>query len=171
MSGAVDFKHLLRLGIESKRLKCLVAVDQVSDPQNLGSLFRAVCAAGAEGIIIPKSGTSPVNETVKKVSVGTADLVPYSMVTNLSRALAEAKKAGYWVVGTTSNKSAKSLYQTEIPPPALLIAGGEGFGMRRLTEEACDILVHIPMLGEAESLNVSQAMAVVLFELVRRSQS
>jgi 23S rRNA (guanosine2251-2'-O)-methyltransferase len=108
-----------------------------------------------------------MNATAAKVASGAADTVPYITVTNLARALRELKDAGVWVVGT-AGEATKSLYDTELDGPVALVMGAEGEGMRRLTRETCDVVMQIPMAGTVESLNVSVASGVCLFEAVRQ---
>jgi 23S rRNA (guanosine2251-2'-O)-methyltransferase len=108
-----------------------------------------------------------LNATAAKVASGAADTVPYITVTNLARALRELKDAGVWVVGT-AGEATKSLYDTELDGPVALVMGAEGEGMRRLTRDTCDVVMQIPMAGTVESLNVSVASGVCLFEAVRQ---
>ncbi|WP_233863545.1 23S rRNA (guanosine(2251)-2'-O)-methyltransferase RlmB [Paraburkholderia adhaesiva] len=145
----------------------LLVLDGVTDPHNLGACLRVADAAGAHAVIAPRDRAVGLNATAAKVASGAADTVPYITVTNLARALRELKEAGVWVVGTSDDASA-SVYQTKLDGPVAVVMGAEGEGMRRLTRETCDEVMHIPMAGTVESLNVSVASGVCLFEAVRQ---
>ncbi|RQH07500.1 23S rRNA (guanosine(2251)-2'-O)-methyltransferase RlmB [Paraburkholderia dinghuensis] len=145
----------------------LLVLDGVTDPHNLGACLRVADAAGAHAVIAPRDRAVGLNATAAKVASGAADTVPYITVTNLARALRELKEAGVWVVGTSDDASA-SVYQTKLDGPVAIVMGAEGEGMRRLTRETCDEVMHIPMAGTVESLNVSVASGVCLFEAVRQ---
>jgi 23S rRNA (guanosine2251-2'-O)-methyltransferase len=145
----------------------LLVLDGVTDPHNLGACLRVADAAGAHAVIAPRDRAVGLNATAAKVASGAADTVPYITVTNLARALRELKDAGVWVVGTAGDAGA-SLYQTKLDGPVALVMGAEGEGMRRLTRETCDEVMQIPMAGTVESLNVSVASGVCLFEAVRQ---
>jgi 23S rRNA (guanosine2251-2'-O)-methyltransferase len=124
-------------------------------------------AAGAHAIIAPRDRSAGLNATAAKVASGAADTVPYITVTNLARALRELKEAGVWVIGTAGDAQA-SLYDTKLDGPVAIVMGAEGEGMRRLTRDTCDEVMQIPMAGTVESLNVSVASGVCLFEAVRQ---
>jgi 23S rRNA (guanosine2251-2'-O)-methyltransferase len=145
----------------------VLVLDGVTDPHNLGACLRVANAAGAHAVIAPKDRAAGINPTVSKVASGAAEATPYVMVTNLARTLADIKERNIWVVGT-DERAEKTLYDTDLPESIAWVLGAEGEGMRRLTRESCDLLVRIPMLGEVESLNVSVAAGVCLFESVRR---
>jgi 23S rRNA (guanosine2251-2'-O)-methyltransferase len=145
----------------------LLVLDGVTDPHNLGACLRVANAAGANAVIAPKDRAAGITPTVSKVASGAAEATPYVMVTNLARTLAEIKERNIWVLGT-DERAEKTLYETELPDSIAWVLGAEGEGMRRLTRESCDLLVRIPMLGEVESLNVSVAAGIVLFETARR---
>lgn len=145
----------------------LLVLDGITDPHNLGACLRVADAAGAHAVIAPRDRAVGLNATAAKVASGAADTVPYITVTNLARALRELKDAGVWVVGT-AGEATKSLYETELDGPVALVMGAEGEGMRRLTRDTCDVVMQIPMAGTVESLNVSVASGVCLFEAVRQ---
>lgn len=145
----------------------LLVLDGVTDPHNLGACLRVADGAGAHAVIAPKDHAVGINATVAKVASGAADHVPYLMVTNLARALGELKAAGVKLVGT-SDAAERSLYQADLSGPLALVLGAEGKGMRQLTAKTCDELVAIPMRGAVESLNVSVAAGVCLFEARRQ---
>ncbi|WP_233881701.1 23S rRNA (guanosine(2251)-2'-O)-methyltransferase RlmB [Paraburkholderia flagellata] len=152
-------------GIQGSPL--LLVLDGVTDPHNLGACLRVADAAGAHAVIAPRDRAVGLNATAAKVASGAADTVPYITVTNLARALRELKDADVWVVGTAGDAGA-SLYETKLDGPVALVLGAEGEGMRRLTRETCDVVMQIPMAGTVESLNVSVASGVCLFEAVRQ---
>lgn len=145
----------------------LLVLDGVTDPHNLGAALRVADAAGAHAVIAPKDRAAGVNATVSKVASGAAESIPYYMVTNLARTLNELKERSIWIVGA-DERAEKTLYQADLPEAIAWVLGAEGEGMRRLTRETCDELVHIPMHGSVASLNVSVASGVCLFESVRR---
>lgn len=148
----------------------LLVLDGVTDPHNLGACLRVANAAGAHAVIAPRDRAAGITPTVSKVASGAAESTPYIMVTNLARTLDELKERNVWVVGTTAD-AAQELYAAELPEAIAWVLGAEGAGMRRLTRERCDLLVRIPMLGGVESLNVSVASGLVLFESVRRRRT
>src|SRR5436190_17884519 len=145
----------------------LLVLDGVTDPHNLGACLRIANAAGAHAVIAPKDRAAGITPAVSKVASGAAEATPYIMVTNLARTLAELKERNIWIVGA-DERADKTLYETGIPEAVAWVLGAEGEGMRRLTRESCDVLVRIPMRGEVESLNVSVAAGVVLFESARQ---
>ena len=153
--------------LEGKKNPFFLVLDGVQDPHNLGAILRSADAAGVDAVIVPKDRAVSVTETVRRISVGAADHVPFVQVVNLARALDRLKEAGVWLVGT-SDHGDRSLYETELTGPLAIVMGAEAEGMRRLTEERCDFLVRIPMLGHVECLNVSVATGVCLFEAVRQ---
>ena len=145
----------------------LLVLDGVTDPHNLGACLRVANAAGAHAVLAPKDHAVGITPAVSKVASGAAEATPYLMVTNLARTLGEIKERKIWVVGADANAK-QDLYSADIPDAIAWVLGAEGQGMRRLTRETCDLLVRIPMGGQVESLNVSVAAGVCLFESVRR---
>ncbi len=145
----------------------LLVLDGVTDPHNLGACLRVADGAGAHAVIAPKDHAVGVNATVAKVASGAAETVPYFMVTNLARTLGELKERSIWCIGT-SDDAPKTVYQTDLKGPVALVLGAEGQGMRQLTRKTCDELVGIPMRGAVESLNVSVASGVCLYEALRQ---
>ena len=145
----------------------LLVLDGVTDPHNLGACLRVADGAGAHAVIAPKDHAAGINATVAKVASGAAETVPYFMVTNLARTLNELKERNIWVSGT-SGDAEKNIFQVDLKGPVALVLGAEGDGMRQLTRKTCDELVSIPMQGAVESLNVSVASGVCLFEAVRQ---
>jgi 23S rRNA (guanosine2251-2'-O)-methyltransferase len=145
----------------------LLVLDGITDPHNLGACLRVADGAGAHAVIAPKDHAVGVNATVAKVASGAAETMPYFMVTNLARTLNELKERNIWVIGT-SDDAPKTLYQVDLKGPTALVLGAEGAGMRQLTRKTCDELVSLPMRGAVESLNVSVASGVCLYEALRQ---
>ena len=145
----------------------LLVLDGITDPHNLGACLRVADGAGANAVIAPKDHAVGVNATVAKVASGAADTVPYFMVTNLARTLNELKERDIQVIGT-SDDAQQSLYDLDLTGPVAIVLGAEGSGMRQLTAKTCDVLVRLPMAGAVESLNVSVASGVCLYEAVRQ---
>ena len=145
----------------------LLVLDGVTDPHNLGACLRVADGAGAHAVIAPKDHAVGINATVAKVASGAAETMPYFMVTNLARTLNELKERNIWIIGT-SGDAPKTLYEVDLKGPVALVLGAEGPGMRQLTRKTCDELVGIPMKGAVESLNVSVASGVCLYEALRQ---
>jgi len=145
----------------------LLVLDGVQDPHNLGACLRSADAAGVAAVLVPRDRAAGLTPVVRKVAAGAADTVPVVTVVNLARTLRALKERGIWLVGT-DDAADKTLYEADLTGPVALVMGSEGEGMRRLTRECCDQLVSIPMAGAVESLNVSVAAGVVLFEAVRQ---
>ncbi|MEQ5836855.1 23S rRNA (guanosine(2251)-2'-O)-methyltransferase RlmB [Marinobacter sp. NFXS9] len=148
----------------------LLILDGVTDPHNLGACLRSADAAGVQAVVVPKDKSASLNPTVRKVACGAAESVPLVRVTNLARFMRAIQDAGVWIVGTAGEADA-TLYQADFKGPVALVMGAEGKGMRRLTREHCDALINIPMSGTVESLNVSVATGVCLYEAVRQRSS
>jgi 23S rRNA (guanosine2251-2'-O)-methyltransferase len=145
----------------------LLILDGVTDPHNLGACLRTADAAGVHAVVIPKDRSATVDGVVRKVAAGAAEFVPVVSVTNLARTLDLLKERGIWVVGTDGD-APQPVYSTDLKRPLALVLGAEGSGMRRLTRERCDFLVRIPMAGHVQSLNVSVAAGIALFEALRQ---
>lgn len=145
----------------------LLVLDGVTDPRNLGACLRVADAAGAHAVIAPKDRAVGLTDVAAKTASGAAETTPYIMVTNLARTLRELKERDIQIIGT-AGEAEQGLYEAEWPAATAWVLGAEGEGMRRLTRENCDQLVHIPMSGSVESLNVSVAAGVCLFEARRR---
>jgi 23S rRNA (guanosine2251-2'-O)-methyltransferase len=145
----------------------LLILDGVTDPHNLGACLRTADAAGAHAVLIPKDRSAGVDGVVRKVAAGAAEFMPVASVTNLARTLDMLKERGIWVVGT-DGEALPTLYASDLKRPLALVLGAEGSGMRRLTRERCDFLVRIPMAGQVQSLNVSVAAGIALFEARRQ---
>ncbi len=145
----------------------LLILDEINDPHNLGACLRSADAAGVHAVIVPKDRSVSLTETVRRVACGAAEKVPFVQATNLARVMDKLREAGIWIVGT-ADEARDSLYKTSLAGPLALVMGSEGKGLRRLTREKCDFLVKIPMFGSVESLNVSVAAGICLFEALRQ---
>lgn len=145
----------------------VLVLDCVQDPHNLGAILRTADGAGIDVVIVPKDKAVALTETVRRISVGAAETIPFARVTNLARMLDRLKEAGVWLVGT-SDRGDRSIYEMDLKGPIGLVMGAEEKGMRRLTEEHCDFLVSLPMAGKVECLNVSVAAGVCMYEAVRQ---
>ena len=155
---------------ERARPPFLLVLDGVTDPHNLGACLRSADAAGIDAIVVPKDKSAALTPAARKVASGAAETVPLVRVTNLARFLRSLNQAGLWVVGT-AGETEQTLYHADLRGPLALVMGAEGKGMRRLTREHCDALVRLPMAGTVESLNVSVACGIVLFEALRQRSS
>ena len=145
----------------------LLVLDGVTDPHNLGACLRVANAAGANAVVAPKDRAAGITPVVSKVASGAAESTPYVMVTNLARTLAGLKERNVWIVGA-EERAEQTVYDADLPEAVAWVLGAEGEGMRRLTREACDLRVRIPLQGVVDSLNVSVAAGICLFESVRR---
>ncbi|MBU0593409.1 MAG: 23S rRNA (guanosine(2251)-2'-O)-methyltransferase RlmB [Pseudomonadota bacterium] len=168
VSALVALPHTLDGVLENLSESALLLVlDGVQDPHNLGACLRVADAMGAHAVIAPKDRAVGLNPTVRKVASGAAETVPFITVTNLARTLRELQELGIWVVGT-AGEAEKDLFGMKLDGPVAMVLGAEGEGLRRLTRENCDELVRIPMFGSVESLNVSVAAGICLFESRRQ---
>jgi 23S rRNA (guanosine2251-2'-O)-methyltransferase len=145
----------------------LLVLDGITDPHNLGACLRVADGAGAHAVVAPKDHAVGINATVSKVASGAAETVPYFMVTNLARTLNELKERNIRIVGT-SDAATTSIFDADLSGPLALVLGAEGSGMRQLTAKTCDLLVRLPMKGAVESLNVSVASGICLYEALRQ---
>ena len=145
----------------------LLVLDGVQDPHNLGACLRSADAAGVTAVIAPRDRAAGLTAVARKVAAGAAETVPFVPVVNLARALRDLKERGVWLVGT-DDTAEKTLFEADLKGPVALVMGSEGEGLRRLTRECCDQLVSIPMAGAVESLNVSVASGVCLYEALRQ---
>ncbi len=163
--GEADLERLLDAVQEGPAL--VLVLDGVQDPHNLGACLRTADAAGAHAVVAPRDRAVGLTPAVLKVASGAAESVPFVQVTNLARTLRALKDRGLKVVGA-AGEAEQSVFAADLSGPLALVMGGEGGGLRRLTREQCDALVRIPMAGAVESLNVSVAAAVCLYEVVRQ---
>lgn len=166
-NSAYDLKSIIELSLKGNQL--ILVLDSVTDPHNLGACLRSADAFGVDALIIPKDRSAAITPVVHKVSSGASQNIPVAMVSNLARSLQDLKQQGFWIYGL-AGEAESSLFETEFTQPTVLVLGAEGTGLRRLTKEHCDFLVNIPMFGTVESLNVSVATGISLFE-IRRQRS
>jgi 23S rRNA (guanosine2251-2'-O)-methyltransferase len=145
----------------------VLVLDGVQDPHNLGACLRTADACGALAVVIPKDRAVQMNATVRKVAAGAAETTPLAVVTNLARTLRLLKDAGLWIVGADA-EAPKLAHETDLTGPVALVMGAEGSGLRQLTRDTCDYLVRLPQQGSVESLNVSVASGMLLYEAVRQ---
>jgi len=164
-----DIEDILKIAEERNEPPFILLLENIQDPRNLGALIRTADCMGVHGIILPKDRTANINQDTVKASAGAIEHLPIAKITNVSQTIDELKSKGLWIVGTSS-KADKVLTEFDFNIPLVLIFGQEGQGMRRLTEEKCDFLVKIPLFGKVESLNVSVACGMFLYE-IRRQKS
>lgn len=162
---ALSLQDLIERSLTTHRL--ILALDGVTDPHNLGACIRSAEALGADGVIIPKDRSAQVNATVHKTSSGASQILPVLAETNLAQSLAQLKEAGFWLTGL-EGEAETSICDIDFTYPTVIVLGSEGSGLRRMTKEHCDYLAKIPMLGQTESLNVSVACGITLFEVMRQ---
>jgi len=153
--------------LASAPVPLLLALDGVQDPHNLGACLRTADACGALAVIVPRDRAAQLNPTVRKVAAGAAESTPVVAVTNLVRTLRLLKDAGLWIVGADAAAD-KSAAEVDLTGPVVLALGAEGSGLRRLTQQNCDFMVRLPQRGTVESLNVSVAAGMLLYEVVRQ---
>jgi 23S rRNA (guanosine2251-2'-O)-methyltransferase len=157
----------LLAALESARDPLVLVLDGVQDPHNLGACLRTADACGALAVVVPKDRAAQLNATARKVAVGAAETTPVVAVTNLARALKLLKEAGLWVVGADAD-GPKLAHEADLRGGTVLVLGAEGSGLRQLTRQNCDSIVRLPQLGAVESLNVSVAAGMLLYEAVRQ---
>lgn len=161
-----SLEELIDATLESD-VKIILILDSIQDPHNVGAIIRTAECAGVKSIITTIHNSAPINETVTKTSVGAIEHLKISQAGNLINVINVLKKEGFWIAGT-SLKSSKNIFETKFTFPLALVVGNEEKGLRRLTEENCDILVKIPLKGKIQSLNVSVAAGIALFEITKQ---
>lgn len=148
----------------------LLILDSIQDTHNVGAILRTAECSGVDGVIVTKHNSAPINETVVKTSAGASELVKICQVNNLANTIDELKREGFWIVGSYLGNS-KPYTEIDYKIPVALVVGNEEKGIRKLTADKCDFLVHIPMKGKIQSLNVSVATGILLFEILRQRSS
>lgn len=156
--------------LQAAELPLILVLDGVQDPHNLGACLRTADACGALAVVVPKDRAAHVNSTVRKVAAGAAETTPVVAVTNLARCLRLLKEAGLWIVGA-AGEAGQLAREADLNGPIAVVMGAEGSGLRQLTRENCDFLVRLPQLGAVESLNVSVATGMMLYEVLRQRES
>ena len=147
----------------------LLLLDELEDPHNLGALLRTADAAGVDGVLIPRRRSCPLSATVAKTSAGAVEYVPVARIGNIVQTLKTLKKQGFWVVGADM-EGTQTYTEAGLTDPLVLVIGGEGHGLSRLTRENCDFLVRLPMQGHINSLNASVAGSILMYEVLRQRQ-
>jgi 23S rRNA (guanosine2251-2'-O)-methyltransferase len=160
----------LLAALQAAHAPLLLALDGVQDPHNLGACLRTADACGALAVIVPRDRAAQLTPTVRKVAAGAAEMTPVVAVTNLVRTLKLLKEAGLWIVGADA-AAEKVAREVDLRGPLVLVLGAEGAGLRQLTRQNCDFLVRLPQRGAVESLNVSVAAAMVLYEALRQREA
>ena len=163
-----DFRYTDYHDFISSSEACVIILDHLEDPHNLGAIIRTSEAAGISGIIIPKDRSVEVNATVLKTSVGAVENIPVSMVTNLNSTIKDLKDNGFWIVGTDMNGT--DYREIDYHGKIALVIGNEGSGMSRIIKESCDFIAEIPMYGKVNSLNASVASGIMIYEVVRQKR-
>lgn len=166
-SAALNENGLLDLLVAAATPALVLVLDGVTDPHNLGACLRTADAAGVVAVVAPRDRAAGLTPAVRKVAAGAAETVPFAQVTNLARTLRDLKNAGLWIVGTAADAD-RELHAADLGGPLAIVMGSEGHGLRRLTRDCCDFCIRLPMLGAVESLNVSVATGIVLFEALRQ---
>ena len=146
----------------------ILVLDCIEDPRNLGACLRSADAAGVTAVVFSKDKSASITPITHKTAAGAVEHLDIFQVTNLARAIEAIKAAGVWVYGTALEADSQNIYQTDLSGPVAIVMGNEGKGLRHLVKQSCDHLIHIPMAGEIQSLNVSVATGVALFEVVRQ---
>ena len=166
--GQLPERDARELGADPAAASLVLALDQISDPRNLGAILRTAAALGVEGVILPERRSAELGGACAKAASGALDLVPLVEVVNLGRTLAELKQRGYWIVGLEA-AGPTSLETLDLPPRVVLVLGSEGEGLRRLVTEQCDHLARLAIDPRMESLNVSVAAGIALYLLARKA--
>lgn len=163
--------QMLQLLVGLDRPALVLLLDGVTDPHNLGAILRSADAVGVDCVVAPKAASAGITPVVRKVASGAAESVPFCQVANLARTLGELKELGLWLYGAAAGEDSVSYTTVDFTGSVGLVLGAEGKGLRRLTREACDGLISLPMRGSVESLNVSVATGVCLYEIIRQRES
>ncbi|HVS75464.1 MAG TPA: 23S rRNA (guanosine(2251)-2'-O)-methyltransferase RlmB [Steroidobacteraceae bacterium] len=162
-----DLLAAVQAAVETSQAPLILALDGVQDPHNLGACLRTADACGALAVIVPRDRAAHVTPVVRKVAAGAAETTPVVTVTNLVRTLKLLKDAGLWIVGADADGS-KRVQEMDLRGAVVLVLGAEGAGLRQLTRQTCDWTARLPQLGSVESLNVSVAAGMLLYEAVRQ---
>lgn len=160
--------EMLNRLLHSEAPPLVLVLDQITDPHNFGAILRTADAVGVTCVVVPKQASVGITPVVRKVASGAADLVPVCRVSNLSRSLGELKTLGIWLYGAAGEENSAAYDSIDYRAPVAIVMGAEGKGLRRLSRQACDQLIRIPMAGVVSSLNVSVAAGVCLYEVVRQ---
>lgn len=164
----VEIEDILARANEKGQKPFVLVLDGVEDPHNLGAVIRTALCVGAHGLVLPRNRAAAVNQTVMKTSAGGAAYLPIARVTNLNQAIGELQKAGLWVIA--ADMDGKPMWETDLTGPLALVLGAEGQGVSPLVKKNCDMVVSVPMQGPLDSLNISNAAAVLMYEALRQQQ-
>jgi len=164
-----ELEDILATAGEKEKEPFLLLLDELEDPHNLGALLRTADAAGVDGVLIPRRRSCPLSATVAKTSAGAVEYVPVARIGNIVQTLKTLKKQGFWVVGADM-EGTQTYTEASLTGPLVLVIGGEGHGLSRLTKENCDFLVRLPMQGHINSLNASVAGSILMYEVLRQRQ-
>lgn len=167
MKDYVEVEDILRIAEEKGEAPFIIVLDEITDPNNLGSILRTADAVGAHGVIIPKRRAVGLTSAVAKASAGAVEYVPVARVTNIAQTIEYLKKQNVWVVGADSSGD-KAFYEQDVKGPVALVIGSEGQGIGKLIQEKCDFVVNIPMRGKISSLNAAVAGAVIMYEIMKQ---
>ena len=162
-----ELEDILKAAEEKGEAPFLLLLDELEDPHNLGALLRTADATGVHGVLIPKHRSVPLNATVAKTSAGAIEYVPVARIGNIAQTLKVLKEKGFWVAGADMD-GAQTYYEADLTGSLVLVVGSEGRGMSRLTKEACDFIVSMPMVGKINSLNASVAGSILMYESMRQ---
>ena len=162
-----ELEDILKAAEAKGEAPFIVLLDELEDPHNLGALLRTADATGVHGILIPKRRSVSLNATVAKTSAGAVEYVPVARIGNIAQTLKKLKEKGFWVAGADMDGE-KAYYEADLTGPLVLVVGSEGKGMSRLTKEACEFIVRMPMVGRINSLNASVAGSILMYESMRQ---
>jgi 23S rRNA (guanosine2251-2'-O)-methyltransferase len=165
-----DLTEMITKAKEGSEQPVILVADSLTDPQNLGAMVRTAEALGVQGLVIPQRRAVGITSSVQKVAAGALEHLPVARVTNLSRALAELKEAGFWIYGTVAT-APTAIHDVKFTGPVVVVIGAEGEGLSLLTENTCDFLISIPLSGKTASLNAATAAAMALYEIQRQRWS
>ncbi len=163
----VELEDILNIAKERNEDPFIILLDELEDPHNLGAILRTADAVGAHGILIPKHRSCPLSSVVAKTSAGALEYVPVARIGNIVQTLNELKEKGLWVAGADMDGE-QTYYEANMTGPLVLVIGNEGYGINRLTKNACDFMVKIPMCGKVNSLNASNATAILAYEILKQ---
>lgn len=167
-SESYKTEQQLKKDIQQWSLPLVLVLDSIEDPRNLGACLRSADAAAVTAVVMTKNKSAPITAVTRKTAAGAVDSLTIYQVNNLARVLSIMKEQGIWVYGTDCSSDSVSLYRADLTGGVAIVMGNEGKGLRHLVKQSCDHLVHIPMTGSIQSLNVSVATGVTLFEAVRQ---
>lgn len=163
----VELEDILNIAKEREEDPFIILLDELEDPHNLGAILRTADAVGAHGILIPKHRSCPLSSAVARTSAGALEYVPVARIGNVVQTLEELKKQGLWVAGADMDGE-QTYYEANLTGPLVLVIGNEGYGISRLTKNTCDFMVKIPMRGKVNSLNASNAAAILAYEVLKQ---